>query len=98
MLESWKKIKESLACNEWKIFKKVIDTFSLPEVKLLYKTVSNKYVNRNGYVVEFNKLITSLVICSTATIPLGNLIHSKSCLFYLLPYISKRKVDIQHAL
>ena len=30
--------------------------------------------------------------------PLGNLIQSKCCLFYLSPYVSKNKVDIQHAL
>ena len=30
--------------------------------------------------------------------PLGNLVLKKSCLFYLSPYVSNIKVDIQHAL
>ena len=98
--KSWilRRIKESLACNDWQLFEKEIDILSLLKVKLLYNTVSNQLVNRNGYIVELNKLITSLVACNTAAMPLGNLIQRKSCLFYLSPYVSKNKVDIQHVL
>ena len=60
----------------------------------LYKEVALKIENRNGFVVEFNKLATLLTGCNSAVMPLGNSVQSKACLFYLSPYLDKDKTSI----
>ena len=91
-------LKGSISSSDWRKVEKTINLFSLLKVKLLYKTVSNKVVNRHGYFAKFNKLIISLVGCNTAAMPHEDLFQSKCCLFFLSPCVSKNKVDIQHAL
>ena len=83
-------IKTSLSFSDCRNFEKTMNLLTLPKVKLLYNIVSNKLVNRNGYFIEFNKLVTSLLAYNTATMPLGNLVQSKFCLFYLSPYVFKK--------
>ena len=93
-----KELKESMFQRDWRELKKYLEIMDDSQLKLLYSIVSDQLVNRNGYVVEFNELITSLVGCNTCIMPMGNLVQSKSALFYLSPYVSKHKFEVQHAL
>ena len=84
--------------RDWRELEFYLESLDGFQLKSLYSIVLDQLVNRNGYVVEFNEIITSLVGCNTCIMPMGNLVQSKSALFYLSPYVSKHKFEVQHAL
>ena len=53
---------------------------------------------RNGNVVMYNPVLTSLIACNTAAYLLGNTEQSKNALFYLSPYVAKNKVAISNCI
>ena len=54
--------------------------------------------DRNGWVVEYNPLLTSLLGCNTNLAFLGSKEQSKQALFYIGPYINKNGVKVVDAL
>lgn len=53
--------------------------------------------NRNGLIVEFNQLISAHLGCNTNVTQLGSEEQSKSCLCYLLKYVTKSNTGIIHS-
>jgi len=72
--------------------------FSLQDLKILYGIVSKALPKRNGKVVEFNPLLTSVLGCNSNVLHLGSKEQSKAALFYIGPYINKGGVKITDAL
>jgi len=60
-------------------------------LQLLYNNVSKKLVDRNGYVVQYNPLLTAILGCNTNSLLLGSTEQSKGAAFYIGPYINKNK-------
>ena len=90
-------LKDNLTNDEWNFSKEKLSNLKEKELDRLYKKIMSELPKRNGYVVEHNKLGSALLGCNTCAMPLGDIIQSKSCLFYLSPYVSKNKVELQHA-
>lgn len=61
------------------------------QLELLYNKIKTELPQRNGYVVEYNNILTNLTGSHTAPYLLGNAVQSKSSLFYIAPYIGKEK-------
>ena len=91
-------LSESLTETDWDVVRPSLERMDEVALQELYRKVSNQLCNRNGYVVEFNKTITSLTGCNTAVMMLGNAMQSKSALFYLSDYFAKNKVELSHVL
>ena len=70
----------------------------LPDLKALYDSVSKKLVDRNGYVVDYNHLLTAVLGCTTNILLLGGTEQSKGASFYLGPYVQKNKTDLTESL
>ena len=62
----------------------------LEDLKKLYADVSSALPERNGYVVEYNKLLTALLGSNTNSSFLGSREQSQGALFYIGPYICKK--------
>ena len=75
-----------------------LKSLSLKELVGLYDRVANKLEDRNGWVVEYNPLLTSLLGCNTNLGFLGSKEQSKQALFYIGPYINKNGVKVIDAL
>ena len=72
--------------------------FDINDLRRLYTMVSDSLVERNGWVVDFNPLLTSLLGCNSNHLHLGSTEQSKAALFYIGPYINKDGVKITDAL
>jgi len=70
---------------------------SLEQLRDLYDSVSSKLVGRNGYVAEFNEVVSAALGVNTNCLFLGSREQSKSAVFYLGPYICKDLVKITDA-
>ena len=73
-------------------FKRMMDELqklSCKDLKQVYRNVSRDIQDRNGYVVEFNQLLLTLMGCNTNSSFLGSVHQSEGALFYIGPYISK---------
>ena len=75
-----------------------LQTFDSKDLRTLYKIVSSHLVERNGWVVDFNPLLTSLIGINSNLLHLGSIEQSKAALFYIGPYINKDGVKIKDAL
>ena len=75
-----------------------LQSLSLKQLLGLYDRVANNLEDRNGWVVEYNPLLTSLLGCNTNLAFLGSKEQSKQALFYIGPYINKNGVKIVDAL
>jgi len=75
-----------------------LKSLSLKELIGLYDRVAKKLEDRNGWVVEYNPLLTSLLGCNTNLAFLGSKEQSKQALFYIGPYINKNGVKVVDAL
>ncbi|MCO4749891.1 MAG: hypothetical protein KC428_07415, partial [Flavobacteriales bacterium] len=75
-----------------------LKSLSLKELIGLYDRVAKKLEVRNGWVVEYNPLLTSLLGCNTNLAFLGSKEQSKQALFYIGPYINKNGVKVVDAL
>ena len=75
-----------------------LQSLSLKQLLGLYDRVANKLEDRNGWVVEYNPLLTSLLGCNTNLAFLGSKEQSKQALFYIGPYINKNGVKVVDAL
>ena len=73
-------------------------SLSLKQLLGLYDRVAKKLVDRNGWVVEYNPLLSSLLGCNTNLSFLGSKEQSKQALFYIGPYINKNGVKVLDAL
>lgn len=56
---------------------------SVEKLKELYASVSDKLVGRNGYVAEFNEVVSAALGVNTNSLFLGSREQSKSAVFYL---------------
>jgi len=72
--------------------------FDVHDLRRLYTMVSDSLVERNGWVVDFNPLLASLLGCNSNHLHLGSTEQSKAALFYIGPYINKDGVKITDAL
>jgi hypothetical protein len=75
-----------------------LNGMKLPDLETLYDSVSKKLVDRNGYVVDYNHLLTAVLGCNTNTLLLGGTEQSKGASFYLGPYVQKNKTDLTESL
>ena len=75
-----------------------LQSFNVNDLRMLYGMVSKSLVDRNGWVVDFNPLLTSLLGCNSNLLHLGSTEQSKAALFYIGPYINKDGVKITDAL
>jgi hypothetical protein len=75
-----------------------LQLLSLKQLFGLYDRVAKKLEDRNGWVVEYNPLLTSLLGCNTNLAFLGSKEQSKQALFYIGPYINKNGVKVIDAL
>ena len=64
------------------------------DLKRLYTHISKNLEDQNGYVADFNQLLTSLMGCNSNSLLLGSNEQSKGALFYVGPYICKTLVPI----
>ena len=78
------KFKRSIDKEQWVDynFDIKLEKLSTSMLRGIYDQVSNQLQKRNGYVVEFNKTISSLTCCNNAVVLLGNSVQSKTALFY----------------
>lgn len=63
----------------------------------LYNSVSYTLKDRNGYVADYNVLLSALMGCNTNSMFLGSREQSKGALFYIGPYICKNLVEVVDA-
>jgi hypothetical protein len=73
-------------------------SLNVDQLTALYYRVANKLNDRNGWVVEYNPLLTALLGCNTNLAFLGSKEQSKQALFYIGPYINKNGVKVVDAL
>lgn len=83
---------------KWRAVMKQMSTLDTSDLIEIYKNVSAKLVVRNGKVVDFNPLLTSLLGANSNLLHLGSTEQSKAALFYIGPYINKNGVKINDAL
>ena len=53
---------------------------------------------RNSLLIEYNELITSLLGCNTAPIPMGCSEGAKSAMFYMIKYVTKDAAAVKESL
>ena len=75
-----------------------LNDMKLPDLKELYDSVSRRLVDSNGFVVDYNHLLTAVLGCDTNTLLLGGTGQSKGASFYLGPYVNKNKTDLNESL
>jgi hypothetical protein len=92
-------------CCKYKLFvpkrnaiARELQSLGLEQLRGLYDRVAKKLEGRNGWVVEYNPLLTSLLGCNTNLAFLGSKEQSKQALFYIGPYINKNGVKVIDAL
>lgn len=81
--------------------KSIIDrlqAFDTKDLVLLYNMVAKALPARNGWVVDYNPVLTGLLGSNTNLLHLGSTEQSKAALFYIGPYINKDGVKIIDAL
>ncbi|EPZ36432.1 DNA helicase PIF1, ATP-dependent domain-containing protein [Rozella allomycis CSF55] len=59
-----------------------------------YTIIDNDFKSRNGYIVETNDVLASVLNCNTEACPLGAEEQAKTILFYLLKYLTKDSVEL----
>ena len=64
----------------------------------LYRWLQKDIPSRNGLVVPFNDVITTVLGCNTSIQFLGNQEQSKNTLFYLAPYLTKDNVSLSNCI
>ena len=67
-------------------------------VRLLARWRDVDFKCRNALLVEYNELITSLLGCNTAPLPMGCSEGAKSAMFYMIKYVTKDSVAVQQSL
>jgi len=75
-----------------------LQALDVDDLTLLYNMVARGLPSRNGWVVDFNPILTGLLGSNTNLLHLGSTEQSKSALFYIGPYINKDGVKITDAL
>jgi len=68
-----------------------LEGLDLEEIEMIYANVRKRLKGMNGYVVQYNKLLTALLGCNTNSMLLGSTEQSKAATFYIGPYIDKNK-------
>lgn len=91
-------LKNALLERDWKELKEGMVQLTVEGLIFLYDNIQKELPGRNGFVVEFNKTITSLTGSNTAVMMLGNACQSKAALFYLSDYLGKNKVGLAQVL
>ena len=66
-----------------------LEGFGVLDLKKLYGLVSKSLVGRNGKVVDFNSVLTSVLGCNSNLLLLGSQAQSKAALFYIGSYITR---------
>ena len=64
----------------------------------IYKMLQSDIPGRNGLVVPFNDVITTVLGCNTSVQFLGNQEQSKNSLYYLVPYLTKDNVSLSNCI
>ena len=71
-----------------------LETLTLDSLDQLYNAIAAQITGRNGWVVDYNKVLTALLGCNTNSILLGLQEQSKAASFYLGPYVTKNLVPL----
>ena len=90
--------KLSIALQTSRLFKvyqtleavKMMQIMKFKDLRSLYNSVSLALPDRNGYVVDHNKLLAALMGSNTNALFLGSREQSKGALFYIGLYINKK--------
>jgi hypothetical protein len=80
--------------EEIKLIFQHLNGMSEQDVMSLYNTVCQKLVKRNGYVVDYNPILTATLGCHTNSLLLGSSEQAKVAAHYLGPYIDKNKTKL----
>ena len=75
-----------------------LDMLSGRTLSKLYTMLQKDISKRNGLVVPFNDVITTVLGCNTSIQFLGNQEQSKNSLFYLVPYLTKDNVSLSNCI
>ena len=75
-----------------------LEAFDVSDLRKLCDMVSKSLPKRNGKVVDYNDMLTSVLGCNSNFLHLGSSEQSKAALFYIGPYINKDGVKITDAL
>jgi len=67
-------------------------------LKLVQRLREPKFKCRNALLCEYNELITSLLGCNTAPLPMGCAESAKSAMFYMIKYVTKDSAAVQESL
>ena len=88
------KLKQKCDKDEWKNLRPILNDLSELSLQSICSELKAELPNRNGYVVEFNPIFTSLTGAHSNLQFLGNEIQAKAALFYLAKYFAKNKIEI----
>ena len=86
--------KDTISQNQYEEhkFKSRFKSLSTAVLKHIYFQVSHQLHLRYGYVVEFNKTISTLTCYNSLVMLLDNSVQSKKALFYLSRYIARNNI------
>ena len=89
---------EFMSLSEIQRLMKHLAGMKASDLRCLYEDVSYKLAKRNGYVVDFNYLLTSILGTNTNSSLLGGTEQSKGATFYVGPYTTKNKTELNESL
>ncbi len=75
-----------------------LDGMLTSDLESLYNSVSDKLEKRNGYVVDYNRMLTAILGCNKNSLLFGGTKQSKGAAFYLGPYVQKNKTELSESL
>jgi len=76
---------------------KELNAMKSEDLETLYKQVSKAVTDRNGYVADFNILLTALMGCNTNSLFLGSREQSKAAVFYIGKILPNDYAYFEHA-
>ena len=91
-------LEQALTANHWNAVEPILATMDCDSLDKLYLSVASELPQSNGYLVNFNPLITACTGSNTCALPLGNTCQSNGACFYLSSYMAKNKTVLAHTL
>ena len=75
-----------------------LNKLTMPSVESVYQHLSERLPDRNGWIVEYNPVLTNVTGSHCAMCLLGNTTQSNASLFYIAPYIGKNKASLEQCM
>ena len=75
-----------------------LNGMTLQDLTTMYNAVAAQLEKRNGYVVEFNPILTAVLGSNTCALLLGSSEQSKAAAYYIGPYVNKYKCALVDSL